>query len=78
MVPSRRPPRKPGLLHDLVSMRVAKAEISVGFFGQHGIQTSSLVFDLERYKWSDDEWVEKRKGKQWHKERDRDGSILSD
>jgi 1,4-alpha-glucan branching enzyme len=40
----------------------------VGFFGQHGIQTSSLVFDLERYKWSDDEWVEKRKGKQWHKE----------
>jgi len=40
----------------------------VGFFGQHGIQTSSLVFNLDRYKWSDDKWVEKRKSKQWYKE----------
>jgi 1,4-alpha-glucan branching enzyme len=39
-----------------------------GFFGQHGIQTSSLVFNLDRFKWSDDEWVEKRKSKQWQKE----------
>src|SRR3984893_2751672 len=38
------------------------------FFGQHGIQTSSLVFNLDRYKWSDAEWGEKRKLKQWHKE----------
>jgi 1,4-alpha-glucan branching enzyme len=40
----------------------------VGFFGQHGIQTSSLVFNMDRYKWSDNEWVAKRKEKQWHKE----------
>ena len=39
-----------------------------GFFGQHGIQTSSLVFNLDRFKWSDDEWMEKRKSKQWQKE----------
>ena len=39
-----------------------------GFFGQHGIQTSSLVFDLDRFKWSDDAWIEKRKSKQWQKE----------
>ena len=40
----------------------------VGFFGQHGIQTSSLVFNMDRYKWSDDEWTAKRKEKQWHRE----------
>jgi len=39
-----------------------------GFFGQHGIQTSSLVFNLDRFKWSDDEWMGKRKSKQWQKE----------
>ena len=38
------------------------------FFGQHGIQTASMVFDLDRYKWSDGDWVEGRKTKQWHKE----------
>jgi len=32
----------------------------VGFFGQHGVQTASLVFDLDRYQWSDQEWMEKR------------------
>jgi 1,4-alpha-glucan branching enzyme len=40
----------------------------VGFFGQHGIQTASLVFNLDRFKWSDDEWMETRKARQWHKE----------
>ena len=38
------------------------------FFGQHGIQTASMVFDLDRFKWSDGDWVEGRKTKQWHKE----------
>ena len=30
------------------------------FFGQHGVQTASLVFDLQRYRWSDQEWMERR------------------
>jgi 1,4-alpha-glucan branching enzyme len=30
------------------------------FFGQHGVQTASLVFDLTRYRWSDHEWMERR------------------
>jgi 1,4-alpha-glucan branching enzyme len=38
-----------------------------GFFGQHGIATSSLVFDLERYKWADDEWMDARRSRQWHR-----------
>ena len=38
------------------------------FFGQHGIQTASMVFDLDRFKWSDGDWVEGRKTKQWQKE----------
>ena len=29
-------------------------------FGQHGTQTSSLTFDLERYRWSDNDWMQKR------------------
>ncbi len=31
------------------------------FFGQNGLSTASLVFDLHRYQWSDAEWMEKRK-----------------
>ena len=27
------------------------------FFGQHGKSTASLVYNLERYKWSDGEWI---------------------
>jgi 1,4-alpha-glucan branching enzyme len=30
------------------------------FFNQHGIETSSLVYDLERYQWSDHEWMASR------------------
>ena len=37
------------------------------FFSQHGIQTASLVFDLNRYTWSDEEWMEARKSKEWHR-----------
>ena len=35
------------------------------FFNQHGKSTSSLVYNLERYKWSDDEWMESRRNKDW-------------
>jgi 1,4-alpha-glucan branching enzyme len=31
------------------------------FFGQHGVQTASLVFNLDRFKWSDDAWLADRK-----------------
>ncbi len=30
------------------------------FFNQHGRSTSSLVYDLERYQWSDQAWMESR------------------
>ena len=33
-----------------------------GFFSQYGKQTSSLVYNLERYQWSDREWMEARRG----------------
>ncbi len=35
------------------------------FFGQHGLNTASLVFDLDRYTWNDEEWMEERKTKNW-------------
>jgi 1,4-alpha-glucan branching enzyme len=35
------------------------------FFNQHGKSTASLVYDLERYTWSDAEWVEGRQKKNW-------------
>ena len=38
------------------------------FFGQHGTATSSLVFDLKRYAWSDADWLKARREKQWHRE----------
>jgi 1,4-alpha-glucan branching enzyme len=38
------------------------------FFSQNGIQTASLVFDLGRYKWNDDEWMAKRREREWHRE----------
>jgi 1,4-alpha-glucan branching enzyme len=38
------------------------------FFSQHGLQTASLVFNLERFSWSDREWMEARRTRQWHKE----------
>ena len=33
------------------------------FFNQHGIETSSLVYNLNRYHWSDHEWMEARRSK---------------
>lgn len=38
------------------------------FFGQHGVQTASMVYDLNRFKWSDEKWIESRKTKEWHRE----------
>src|SRR4030088_3185793 len=37
------------------------------FFNQHGKSTSSLVYNLERYKWSDGAWMESRRAKDWPK-----------
>ena len=38
-----------------------------GFFSQHGEETSSLVYNLERYQWSDAEWMEARREENWHR-----------
>jgi 1,4-alpha-glucan branching enzyme len=38
------------------------------FYSQHGLQTASLVFDLDRFTWSDREWMESRRTREWHKE----------
>ncbi len=36
-----------------------------GFFAQHGIKTASIIYDLHRYQWKDEKWMEARKEKQW-------------
>ena len=35
------------------------------FFNQHGKSTASMVYDLERYTWSDGAWMEARRKKNW-------------
>jgi 1,4-alpha-glucan branching enzyme len=37
------------------------------FFSQNGVQTASLVFDLQRYQWQDETWMETRSQKRWHR-----------
>ena len=37
------------------------------FYGQHGLQTASVVYDLDRFKWSDEGWMEYRSKQEWHK-----------
>jgi 1,4-alpha-glucan branching enzyme len=37
-----------------------------GLFSQHGIQTSSMVYDLDRYQWSDREWMDARPARRLH------------
>ncbi len=36
------------------------------FFNQHGLDTSSMVYDLDRYQWSDEEWMKARRDAGWH------------
>ena len=38
------------------------------FYNQHGIKTSSLVWDLDRYGWNDAEWMQSRRTRDWQKE----------
>ncbi|HEY6841903.1 MAG TPA: 1,4-alpha-glucan branching protein GlgB [Chthoniobacterales bacterium] len=38
------------------------------FFGQHGVQTASLVFNLDRFEWRDAAWIEERKTRYWPKQ----------
>ena len=37
------------------------------FYSQHGVQTASIVFDLHRYRWADEGWMESRLTKEWHR-----------
>ncbi|HEY0369617.1 MAG TPA: 1,4-alpha-glucan branching protein GlgB [Chthoniobacterales bacterium] len=37
------------------------------FFNQWGKETSSLVYNLERFQWSDGEWMQSRRAKDWNK-----------
>jgi 1,4-alpha-glucan branching enzyme len=37
------------------------------FFNQHGLSTSSLVYNLGRYQWSDTDWMESRRRLDWPK-----------
>jgi 1,4-alpha-glucan branching enzyme len=37
------------------------------FYSQNGLQTASLLFDLDRYRWQDGEWMENRPKTQWHR-----------
>jgi 1,4-alpha-glucan branching enzyme len=32
----------------------------LAFFSQHGPQTASITYELDRYRWNDDEWMERR------------------
>ena len=38
------------------------------FYNQHGIKTSSMVWNLDRYAWSDEEWMQKRRTTEWQKQ----------
>jgi 1,4-alpha-glucan branching enzyme len=37
------------------------------FFSQHGLQTSSIVYNLDRFAWSDEAWMQQRAALEWHK-----------
>ncbi len=36
-------------------------------YGQHGLQTASIVHNLHRYQWADTAWMEERPRHPWHK-----------
>lgn len=37
------------------------------FFSQNGLQTASMVYDIHRYTWSDQAWMDERRSKEWHR-----------
>ena len=37
------------------------------FFSQNGLQTASLVYDLQKFRWDDAAWMEQRPQKEWHR-----------
>ena len=37
------------------------------FFNQWGKETSSLVYNLNRYQWTDGDWMQSRRSKDWNK-----------
>lgn len=37
------------------------------FFSQNGLQTASLVYDLQKFQWKDEAWMEQRPQKEWHR-----------
>ncbi len=39
----------------------------VAFFAQHGIQTASLVHNMQRFVWNDGDWMHARRGTEWHR-----------
>jgi 1,4-alpha-glucan branching enzyme len=36
------------------------------FFNQHGLETSSMVYNLGRYEWDDENWIKTRRDAAWH------------
>jgi 1,4-alpha-glucan branching enzyme len=37
------------------------------FYSQHGLQTASIVYNLDRFAWSDQAWMKQRTAQEWHK-----------
>ena len=37
------------------------------FYSQHGVSTASIVFDLHRYAWADEDWMDYRKTQEWQR-----------
>jgi len=37
------------------------------FYAQHSEKTAAIVFDLHRYTWADEAWMQARPGKEWHR-----------
>ncbi|MEP6686494.1 MAG: 1,4-alpha-glucan branching protein GlgB [Verrucomicrobiota bacterium] len=35
------------------------------FFNQHGLETSSMVYNLARYQWDDEDWIKSRRDDGW-------------
>src|SRR5207248_2059489 len=53
------------ITRDPYSYGVIMGEVDVHLFaeGQHGKETASLVYDLNRYRWADAAWMEARRAK---------------